>query len=156
MRMGGRFGPIPTRREQLNAIRHPYCSQCGPRKAHTTRHLRSTIIFGNIAKNDRTLGLDMARLQDRNIVLTAAGLQTLARKPLSKGEGAVLWHLASSLPVTGDVVSKAELNALLALSEPQVNRAMKHLCELGFLMRGPKIGVSHHYKLNPVFIRILS
>lgn len=98
----------------------------------------------------------MAKVQDRNIVLTAAGLKVLAQTPLSKVEGVVLWHLVASLPVTGDIVSKAELNTLLSLSEPQVNRAMKRLCELGLLMRGPKVGVSYHYKLNPAFIRVLS
>lgn len=91
----------------------------------------------------------MAKGLDRNIVLTAAGLKVLAQSPLSKVEGMVLWHLVSDLPVTGDIVSKAELNTRLSLSEPQINRAMKRLCELGVLMRGPKVGVSHHYKLNP-------
>ncbi len=98
----------------------------------------------------------MGKPLDRSVVLTAAGLRALAQSPLSKSEAIVLWHLVASLPVTGSVVSKAELNSVLSLTQQHLNRAMKRLCELGLLMRGPKIGVSHHYKLNPAFIRILS
>lgn len=93
---------------------------------------------------------------DRNIVLTAAGLKALVQTPLSKSEAIVLWHLATCLPVTGDVVSKAELHSLLSQTQQHLNRAMKKLCEIGLLIRGPKIGVSYHYKLNPAFFRILS
>ncbi|WP_367646222.1 winged helix DNA-binding protein [Azonexus fungiphilus] len=92
----------------------------------------------------------------RNIVLTAAGLKVLTQSPLSKSEAIVLWHLVASLPVTGNVVSKAHLHSVLSLTQQHLNRAMKRLCELGLLMRGPKVGVSHHYKLNPAFIRMLS
>lgn len=98
----------------------------------------------------------MVKGQDRNVVLTSGGLKALSQNPLSKVEGIVLWHLVVSLPVAGDVVSKAALDPLLSVTQHQINRAMKRLCELGFLTRGPKIGVSYHYKLNPAFFRILS
>lgn len=98
----------------------------------------------------------MARGQERTLVVTTAGLKVLAQTPLSKVEGLLLWHLVESLPVTGNVVPKATLFDDLSVSIAQGERAMKRLCELGFLMRGPKIGVSHHYKLNPVFLRVLS
>lgn len=113
-------------------------------------------IYGNIAVNVHIYETWMGKLLDRSVVLTAAGLKVLAQSPLSKSEAIVLWHLVASLPVTGDVVSKAELNSVLSLTQQHLNRAMKRLCELGLLMRGPKVGVSHHYKLNPAFIRILS
>lgn len=98
----------------------------------------------------------MARGQDRTLVVTTAGLKVLARTPLSKVEGLLLWHLVESLPVTGETIQKAALFAKLSVSGAQGDRAMRRLCELGFLMRGPKISVSYHYKLNPAFIRILS
>lgn len=94
----------------------------------------------------------MARL----IVITELGLRSLQRSPLSKVEGAVLWHLAEHLPVTGSVVSKTALGADLSIRNAHVTRTMKRLCEIGFLLRGPKLGVSYHYKLNPAFFRILS
>ena len=76
--------------------------------------------------------------------------------PLSKVEGAILWHLVDRLPITGSAVSKTQLGAILSIRDAHVSRTMKRLCELGFLTRGPKIGVSYHYKLNPAFFRILS
>ena len=91
----------------------------------------------------------------RSIVITDLGLRALGRFPLSKIEGAILWHLANQLPLAGDVVAKTALGAALSIRTEQVTRTMKRLCELGFLARGPKIGVSYHYKLNPVFFRIL-
>lgn len=92
----------------------------------------------------------------RTIIITESGLTALQKSPLSKVEGAVLWHLVERLPPTGDMVSNVQLGIDLAVTHVHINRSMKRLCELGFLMRGPKIGVSYHYKLNPVFIRLLS
>ncbi len=92
----------------------------------------------------------------RTIFLTELGLRSLQRSPLSKVEGAVLWHLAERLPVTGGVVVQKELGADLSIRSAHVTRTIKRLCEVGFLTRGPKIGVSYHYKLNPAFFRIVS
>lgn len=93
---------------------------------------------------------------ERSIVITELGLRSLRRFPLSKVEGAVLWHLAGQLPFAGNVVSKTALGATLGIRTEQVTRTMKRLCDVGFLSRGPKIGVSYHYKINPAFFRILS
>lgn len=97
----------------------------------------------------------MASEHNRNVVVAPGGLQTLARTPLSKVEGMILWHLAIALPVSGDVVSQTKLASDLAIALRQVNHAMKRLCTLGFLMRGPKVGLSYHYKLNPAYLRII-
>lgn len=91
----------------------------------------------------------------RTIVLTEMALRSLQQSPLSKAEGAILWHLVDSLPVTGDAVSKSQFEHSLSVGPAQANRVMKRLCELGFLMRGQKIGVSYHYKLNPSFIKVI-
>lgn len=92
----------------------------------------------------------------RSLIITEAGLIALQRAPLSKVEGAVLWRLVEQLPPTGDVVSKAQLEIALSVTQVHLNRTVKRLCEVGILMRGPKIGVSYHYKINPAFFRILS
>lgn len=100
--------------------------------------------------------MNMTDERERNVVVTARGLQALVRSPLSKVEGIVLWHLVESLPVTGNVISKVKLASDVAITAVHTTRGMKRLCELGFLIRGPKVGVSYHYKLNPAFFRILS
>lgn len=92
--------------------------------------------------------------QERNIVLTALCLRALAG--LEKQESIVLWHLALTLPSAGEVVSNAGLGRELVIHVVSIARILKRLRELGFLMRGAKVGVSYHYKLNPAFFRIIS
>lgn len=91
-----------------------------------------------------------------SIILTSSAIQALVSHPLSKSENMVLWLLVENVPASGMVVSHADLANKLKLTRPSVSQTMKRLCEIGFLVRGPKIGVSHHYKINPVFIRILN
>ena len=98
----------------------------------------------------------MGSKQDRNLVLTTVCLRTLRVTTLKRQESLALWHLASMLPVTGEVISNAGLGQELSIDVADITRAMKRLRELGFLMRGPKVGVSYHYKLNPAFFRIIS
>lgn len=92
--------------------------------------------------------------RERNIVLTAQCLRSLVE--LEKRESIVLWHLAQTLPVIGEVVSNANLERELLIGNSDIAKVMKRLRELGFLMRGAKVGVSYHYKLNPAFFRIIS
>jgi len=94
--------------------------------------------------------------QNRNLVLTTTCLRTLRTASLERSESLVLWHLTSKLPITGEVLSNVELGRELSIDVANISRAMKHLCALGFLMRGPKVGVSYHYKLNPAYFRIIS
>jgi len=90
------------------------------------------------------------------VILTEAAVRALNEKPLSKVESMVLWHLVITLPVTGAVTSNASLGETLAITRTRMSQTMKLLCEIGFLLRGPKIGVSYHYKLNAAFIKVLS
>lgn len=92
--------------------------------------------------------------QERNIVLTTSCLRALAG--LEKQESFVLWHLALTLPIAGEVVSNAGLGRELSIHVVSITQILKRLRELGFLMRGAKVGVSYHYKFNPVFFRIIS
>lgn len=94
--------------------------------------------------------------RDRNVVLTAVGLQALVRTPLSKVDGIVVWHLVATLPVSGEIVSQTQLSSDLAISSVYISGAMKRLCSYGFLLRGAKVGRFYHYKINPAFFRILS
>lgn len=91
---------------------------------------------------------------ERNIVLTTSCLRALVN--LEKRESTVLWHLALTLPIVGEVVSNAELGRILSIDRGDIARVMKRLREFGFLMRGAKVGVSYHYKFNPAFFRIIS
>lgn len=98
----------------------------------------------------------MQKAVERNVVILTSGLNALVRHPLSRAESQVLWHLASVLPIPGATVSMAELAVTFKLTPVHTTRAMKKLCEIGVLLRGPKTGVSYHYKLNPAFFRVLA
>lgn len=95
-------------------------------------------------------------MPDRNVVATQQALKALSKRPLSMAENRVLWHLAATLPPTGDLVSKAQLEEVLSISQVHLNAVMRRLCQYGFLIRGPKAGRSYHYKLNPALLRIIS
>lgn len=97
----------------------------------------------------------MSQKAERNVVVLAPGIKALRTKLLKQAEYLVLWRLVDSLPPMGEVISHAELSRKLSIAPPRVSTTMKRLCELGFLMRGAKVGVSYHYKLNPVFFRII-
>lgn len=92
----------------------------------------------------------------RTVIIAELGLSALQRNPLSKVDGTVLWHLVDTLPPTGAIISKVDLETMLSISHVQINNTLKRLCEIGFLLRGEKIGVSYHYKLNPTFLKVLS
>lgn len=92
----------------------------------------------------------------RTVVITYSGLEALQRRPLTKTESLVLWQLVSGLPPTGRIISLAELGRSLSITNGQTATATKQLCQTGFLLRGARIGLSYHYKLNPAFFRILS
>lgn len=94
-------------------------------------------------------------MSNNSIILTNSAVQALVSHPLSKSENMVLWLLVVKMPASGMVVSHADLADELKITRTSVSQIMKRLCEKGFLVRGPKFGVSHHYKINPVFIRIL-
>jgi predicted transcriptional regulator len=97
----------------------------------------------------------MTRLPDHTVVLNVSALQALQRHRFSKFDTLVLWTLVANIPVTGDVVVHSELEKNLSLSHSTVSTAIRRLRETGFLVRGVKSGVSYHYKLNPVYFRLL-
>lgn len=98
----------------------------------------------------------MSASPDRTIVLTSLALRTLKTTILKPTENLILWHLVATLPPMGDAVSNVQLGRELSIISQHITPIMRRLCELGFLMRGPKVGLSYHYKLNPAFFRILS
>lgn len=95
-------------------------------------------------------------MRTNSVILTEAAISALLTKPLSKAESIALWWLVANLPVAGDVISLASLADALKVPRARLSQNIKRLCEIGFLVRGTKIALSYHYKLNPVFIRILS
>ena len=46
-------------------------------------------------------------------------------------------------------VSQTEIAEELQMRTSNVSRAVKKLCDLGFIRRGPKVGRSHTYQLHP-------
>jgi len=92
----------------------------------------------------------------KTLVLTEAGLNELQKGALSKIEAQILWHLVATLPLVGRVVPHESLVDLLFISARSAQHSMSQLTESGFLIRGPKMGLSYHYKINPVFFRIIS
>lgn len=93
---------------------------------------------------------------ERSVVLTATCVRALRTIQLSQRETLTLWHLVAIMPPAGNVISNAELGRELEIDRAHITRAMQRLRELGFLMRGAKVGISYHYKLNPAFFRIIS
>lgn len=94
--------------------------------------------------------------RNRNVVLTTNAIRTLKSPLLRQTESLVLWHLVSVLSPMGDVVSNAGLGRELLINANHISPVIKRLCELGYLFRGPKVGLSYHYRLNPAFFQILS
>ena len=92
----------------------------------------------------------------RSVTITGKGLEAFSKHLLSKVDSLVLWHLIKTMPVTGSVISKAALERELKTSRVQLTNVIKRFCEIGFLIRGPRTGVSYHYKINPMFIKFLS
>ena len=95
-------------------------------------------------------------MSSRNVVITSAGLRALQENAMPRVANQVLWHMVNELPVTGEVVSKARLEERLAVTRAQLSNTIKYLCQVGFLMRGARHGLSYHYKPNPAFFRILA
>jgi len=93
--------------------------------------------------------------KERSILIADAGLKALERNSLTKAESLTLWHLVSTLPLGGEAISHIELGKQIAITSESLSVIMKRLCEMGFLVRGTKFGRNYHYKLNPVFFRII-
>jgi DNA-binding MarR family transcriptional regulator len=95
-------------------------------------------------------------MPNNSVILTDTAIRAFLNKPLSKAESIALWWLVANLPPAGDVMSLASLAETLKVPRARMSQTVKRLCEIGFLVRGVKLGISYHYKLNPVFVRILT
>lgn len=89
----------------------------------------------------------------RSVLLTDLCIRTLKKNAISKMENIVLWHLVDELPISGGIIELADLKK--QLSATRLSRIMKRLMELGFLIKGVKMGRSYHYKLNPTYFGII-
>lgn len=62
----------------------------------------------------------------------------------------VLLYLMSRLDFDNFIyVTQAEISDYLGIKKPNVSRAMKLLERKGLILRGPKLGHSHAWRLNP-------
>jgi len=86
------------------------------------------------------------------IVLTDRAVSTLAKAPgLTQAPALLLWHLVSTLPVAGQTLSLTQLAEDLGLAKVTVTNGMLMLLKTGFVIRGPKVGRVHTYKLNSAY-----
>lgn len=92
----------------------------------------------------------------RAIVLTDRAIVTLAKQPgLAKAPALLLWNLVSLLPVAGQPLNLSQLAEDLGLTISTVTNGMQTLLKAGFVMRGPKVGRVHTYKLNSAYFHYL-
>ena len=92
----------------------------------------------------------------RAIVLTDRAIVTLAKQPgLTQAPALLLWNLVSQIPVTGQPINLSQLAEDLGLAIATVTNGMQTLLKAGFVMRGPKVGRVHTYKLNSAYFHHL-
>jgi DNA-binding MarR family transcriptional regulator len=92
----------------------------------------------------------------RAIVLTERAMVTLAKTPgLTQSANLLLWHLVSTLPIAGQILNLTELSEHLGLTKSTVTIGMLKLLKAGFVIRGPKVGRVHTYKLNSAYFHHL-
>jgi DNA-binding MarR family transcriptional regulator len=92
----------------------------------------------------------------RAIVLTDRAIVNLAKQPgLTQAAALLLWKMTSLLPVTGQPLNLSQLAEDLGLTTPTVTNGMQTLLKAGFVMRGPKVGRLHTYKLNSAYFYYL-
>jgi DNA-binding IclR family transcriptional regulator len=81
---------------------------------------------------------------------------SLAEPPgLRASDALLLWHLVKILPISGETLNLTLLADELALARPTVTVGMQTLLKAGFVMRGPKVGRVHSYKLNSAYFQYL-
>lgn len=92
----------------------------------------------------------------RAIVLTDRCVISLAKPPgLRASDALLLWHLVKVLPVAGEALKLTSLAEELGLARPTVTVGMQALLKAGFVVRGPKVGTVHTYKLNSAYFHYL-
>lgn len=84
-------------------------------------------------------------------------LELLAATPskLNAAPATLLWHLVKTLAPAGSHASLTDIAQELGLSRVQINAAMKLLLQLGLIIRGPKDGRLHQYRLNDAYFHVL-
>jgi DNA-binding MarR family transcriptional regulator len=94
--------------------------------------------------------------QRRAVVVTERALDLLSTPPGLTGAALLLlWHLVRTLPVKGQYLSLTEVARQLGLSRVYVTNAMHGLIRAGFITRGARAGLLHHYQLNAVYFHSL-
>jgi DNA-binding transcriptional ArsR family regulator len=92
----------------------------------------------------------------RAIVITDRAITMLANPPgLTAAPALLLWNLTRLLPATGQPLNLSELAVEFGLTRVTVTNAMKKLLTTGLVLRGPKVGKVHIYKLNPAYFHHL-
>lgn len=92
----------------------------------------------------------------RAIVLTERAIASLAKQPgLTQATALLLWKLVGLLPISGQPLNLSLLADELGLTIATVTNGMQTLLKAGFVLRGPKVGRLHTYKLNTAYFHHL-
>ena len=97
------------------------------------------------------LGLEISLIQEYRFTAFRKGFSEIAAdKEMTMEPYRVLLYLMSRLDFDNFIyVTQAEIAAFLGMKKPNVSRAMKLLERKELILRGPKLGHSHAWRLNP-------
>ena len=86
------------------------------------------------------------------VAMAQNAMLEMARAGLGDEAHRVFFVMASTTDFENWIqVSQAELAELIGMKRANFNRALKRLVDAGVILRGPKVGRSNTYRLNPEF-----
>lgn len=88
---------------------------------------------------------------ERHFTMNQAALKIIATE-LNHEQTKVLMMLLADLDYENYIqVAQIDIAESLGMKKPNVSKAVKNLIEFGIILKGPKIGRSKTYRLNPQF-----
>lgn len=84
--------------------------------------------------------------------MSQEALLQLAQSNLNGEDLKVLFALLARLDFENFVQAhQQEISEQTGIRQPNIARSIKHLCEHGIIIKGPKVGRSNTYRLSPTF-----
>lgn len=91
-------------------------------------------------------------MENKEIVITSAGLRLLNELRINRSEMCVLWHLLENFRTDREVINTEEYADALGFDVPRINRALKNLSDYRLLQRDGLVQRRYQYKINQEFI----
>lgn len=86
------------------------------------------------------------------IQMSQGALLELAKSDLTGEDLKVLFALLAQLDFENFVQAhQQDISEQTGIRQPNVARSIKHLCDHGVILKGPKVGRSNTYRLSPTF-----